>query len=89
MLAASFLSLSVLPDVLEFDIPMAQVVYSYSRSLHIIYLFIIFGEVFTSVIGNLYGLEKQLNSFLRIKVHIFTAAFWRLLSLSAKSVTGS
>ncbi|MBZ5518500.1 MULTISPECIES: YkvI family membrane protein [Bacillus] len=67
VLAASFLSLSVLPDVLEFDIPMAQVVYSYSRSLHIIYLFIIFGEVFTSVIGNLYGLEKQLNSFLHIR----------------------
>ncbi|MBT2573605.1 hypothetical protein J7E26_06515 [Bacillus sp. ISL-51] len=67
VLFASFLSLSVLPNVQEYEIPMAQVVYLFSRSLHIIYLFIIFGEVFTSVIGNLYGLEKQLNSFLHIK----------------------
>ncbi|MGM0748981.1 MAG: YkvI family membrane protein [Bacillota bacterium] len=67
VLAASFLSLSVLPDVLLYDIPMAQVVFLVARSVHIIYLFIIFGEVFTSVIGNLYGLEKQMKSFLHIK----------------------
>ncbi|MFN2745955.1 hypothetical protein ACINLE_13065 [Bacillus sp. z60-18] len=72
VLIASFLSLSTLPDVLLYEIPMAQVVYIVQHSVHIIYLFIIFGEVFTSVIGNLYGLEKQINEYLHIKsVYIF------------------
>ncbi|MFP7330128.1 hypothetical protein [Bacillus subtilis] len=74
VLSASFLSLSTLPDVFLYDIPMAQVVYLFARSVHLIYLLIIFGEVFTSVIGNLYGLEKQVQSFLPLKSkYIFTA----------------
>lgn len=67
VLIASFLSLSTLPDVLLYEVPMAQVVFIVQHSVHIIYLFIIFGEVFTSVIGNLYGLEKQINEYLHMK----------------------
>lgn len=67
VLIASFLSLSTLPDVLLYEVPMAQVVFIVQHSVHIIYLFIIFGEVFTSVIGNLYGLEKQINEYIHMK----------------------
>ncbi|NPC92325.1 hypothetical protein HOO54_08830 [Bacillus sp. WMMC1349] len=67
ILTASFLSLSTLPDVLLYEIPMAQVVYIVQQSVHIIYLLIIFGEVFTSVIGNLYGLEKQIKEYIQMK----------------------
>ncbi|MFG3796915.1 YkvI family membrane protein [Bacillus licheniformis] len=67
VLVASFLSLSTLPDALLYEVPMAQVVFIVQHSVHIIYLFIIFGEVFTSVIGNLYGLEKQINEYIHIK----------------------
>lgn len=45
VLIASFLSLSTLPDVLLYEVPMAQVVFIVQHSVHIIYLFIIFGEV--------------------------------------------
>lgn len=72
VLIASFLSLSTLPNVILYEIPMAQVVYIVQHSVHIIYLFIIFGEVFTSVIGNLYGLEKQINEYIHMKsLYIF------------------
>lgn len=74
VLSWSFLSLSTLPDVFLYDIPMAQVVYLFARSVHLIYLLIIFGEVFTSVIGNLYGLEKQVQSFLPVKSKYIFAA---------------
>ena len=50
---------------------MAQVVYQVANSIHLIYLFVIFGEVFTSVIGNLYGLERQVRAYIRMN-SIFT-----------------
>ena len=66
ILFVCFLSLSSLDMLEAFDIPMAQVVYQVANSIHLIYLFVIFGEVFTSVIGNLYGLERQVRAYIRM-----------------------
>lgn len=67
ILLCSFLAMTTLPDTLFFDVPMAHVVQIASGSIHMIYLVIIFGEIFTSVIGNIYGMEKQIRKYVNIK----------------------
>lgn len=66
ILVSSHIALSTLPNVENFDIPMAEVMKSTMYAIYFIYIAIIYGEVFTSVIGNLYGLERQISSFLKI-----------------------
>lgn len=66
ILLCSFLAMTTLPDTLFFDVPMAHVVQIASGSIHMIYLLIIFGEIFTSVIGNIYGMEKQIRKYVNI-----------------------
>jgi uncharacterized membrane protein YkvI len=66
VLVSSHISLSVLPDLLQYDIPMAQVVKTVFISFYWLYILIIYGEIFTSLIGGIFGLQRQLHSFLSI-----------------------
>jgi uncharacterized membrane protein YkvI len=45
---------------------MAEVMKTTFFTFYFIYIAVIFGEVFTSVIGNLYGLEKQVATYIKI-----------------------
>ncbi len=80
ILISSHISLSTLSDVLSFDIPMAEVMKTTFYSFYYIYIAVIYGEVFTSVIGNLYGLERQISSFLKLNRMIIICA---ILSVAA------
>jgi uncharacterized membrane protein YkvI len=66
ILISSYIALSTLPNVMEFDIPMAEVMKTTFYAFYFIYIAVIFGEIFTSVIGNLYGLEKQLLTYIQL-----------------------
>ncbi|PGT87835.1 hypothetical protein [Bacillus sp. AFS040349] len=66
ILISSHIALSTLPNVMDYDIPMAEVMKTTFYAIYFIYIAVIYGEVFTSVIGNLYGLERQIASFLNI-----------------------
>ncbi|MDQ0229480.1 YkvI family membrane protein [Metabacillus malikii] len=66
ILISSHIALSSLPNLTAYDIPMAEVMKTTLYSIYFIYIAVIYGEVFTSVIGNLYGLEKQILSFVTI-----------------------
>ena len=46
---------------------MAVIVKKAASSIYFIYLFIIYGEIFTSVIGNMYGLERQIRRYVLIE----------------------
>lgn len=75
ILLMSHIALSVLPDVTAYEIPMAQVMRSYMNSIYWIFIIIIYGEIFTSVIGNMFGLYSQMSkSFLHIPRIWFLAA---------------
>lgn len=62
LMLASHISLVQLPNVSEYDIPMAQIVERLMPAFHFIYAFLIYGEIFTSVVGNVYGLKQQLST---------------------------
>lgn len=72
ILLCNHFNLIMLPDLESYQIPMAVIVKNLAASLHWIYVFIIYGEIFTSVIGNVFGLEKQIKSFIKIPSMVIT-----------------
>ncbi|WP_019153007.1 YkvI family membrane protein [Robertmurraya massiliosenegalensis] len=66
ILLSSHFTLMMLPNVEAFEIPMAVVMKNLAAGLHGLYILIIYGEIFTSVIGNVFGLERQLKTFFRL-----------------------
>ncbi|HEY4552295.1 MAG TPA: hypothetical protein VIG80_03810 [Bacillaceae bacterium] len=66
ILMTSHLALATLPSPTAFDIPMAVVVKHSAGSIYAVYLCIIYGEIFTSVIGNLFGLERQIRRYIPV-----------------------
>ena len=67
ILISSHLTLTTLPDPTAFDIPMAIIVRQAASNIYLIYLCIIYGEIFTSLIGNMYGLERQIRRYIPVK----------------------
>jgi len=63
ILLASHATLIMLPNVEVYQIPMAIVMKNLAPYLHWIYILVIYGEIFTSVIGNVFGLDRQLQIY--------------------------
>lgn len=63
MLLTSHLSMnSLMPDIMNFEIPMAEVIRDFGRYMHILFIFVIFSEIFTTLIGNVFGMTRQIQS---------------------------
>ncbi|MBM7606446.1 putative membrane protein YkvI [Metabacillus crassostreae] len=84
ILISSHIALSTLPDLLQYDIPMAEVMKTTLFSFYFIYIAIIYGEVFTSVIGNLFGLEKQIISYIKVPRMIVICAILCIAAFISK-----
>ncbi|WP_257346853.1 YkvI family membrane protein [Pseudalkalibacillus decolorationis] len=67
ILISSHLTLTMLPNVEVYEIPMAIVMKDLVTGIYWIYVIIIYGEIFTSVIGNIYGLERQMSRYIQAK----------------------
>jgi uncharacterized membrane protein YkvI len=64
ILISSHFSLIMLSDIYRYSIPMAVIMKNLAPQLSWVYILVIYGEIFSSVIGNIYGLERQLRSFI-------------------------
>lgn len=84
ILVSSHIALSTLSNVGSFDIPMAEVMKSIFYAIYFIYIAIIYGEVFTSVIGNLYGLERQISSFIKVPSMVIICAILCIAAFISK-----
>ncbi|WLD91680.1 hypothetical protein [Alkalihalobacillus sp. AL-G] len=83
ILISSHLTLIMLPNVALYEIPMAVVMKGLVTGIYWIYVIIIYGEIFTSVIGNIYGLEKQISKYINVKsVWIYSGIILIIFSLS-------
>lgn len=67
VLLASHVTLVQLPDLLEYHIPMAVLVKNLAPYIYFFFIIVIYGEIFTSVIGNIYGLERYIKKILNIR----------------------
>lgn len=84
ILISSHFALSTLSNIMQYDIPMAEVMKTTILSLYFIYIAVIYGEIFTSVIGNLYGLEKQITSFMKIPRMVIICAILCIAAFISK-----
>lgn len=57
-------TLIMLPGLETYEIPMATIMKNLASGLYWIFILIIYGEIFTSVIGNIFGLERQIKKYL-------------------------
>ncbi|MGM0840970.1 MAG: YkvI family membrane protein [Bacillota bacterium] len=83
ILISSHITLVMIPNVTQYQIPMAVVMKSFVAGFYMIYIIIIYGEIFTSVIGGVFGLEKQLTNYWKgSSLMTFTGIFLVIYSLS-------
>ena len=66
LLLCNHAALSLLPNLLSYNIPMAEVVKLFFLSLYWVYIAIIYGAILTSIIGGVFGLQKQIRFFVHI-----------------------
>ncbi|WP_374720617.1 YkvI family membrane protein [Peribacillus tepidiphilus] len=76
ILLCSHVALVNLPNFSEFNIPTAEIMKKLAPQFYWIYVLIIYGEIFTSIIGNAFGLEKQASTYITVKpLIIFVSIF--------------
>ena len=51
-----------MPDIRHFEIPMAEIIRDYGPWMHILFLLVIYGEIFTTITGNVFGIARQIQS---------------------------
>jgi uncharacterized membrane protein YkvI len=66
ILIAGHFTLIMLPNLEQYNIPMAIVMKNLAPFFYWIFVLVIYGEIFTSVIGNVFGLDRQLKQYLPI-----------------------
>lgn len=63
ILLSSHFTLVMLPDIESYEIPMAVIMKNLASGFYWIFILVIYGEIFTSVIGNVFGLERQVKTY--------------------------
>lgn len=66
ILISSHITLVMLPGLETYEIPMAVIMKNIASGFYWIFVLIIYGEIFTSVIGNIFGLERQLKRYISL-----------------------
>ena len=80
MLLAGHIALSVhMPGIQQFAIPMGGIARQLGPSVQFIYIFIIFAEIFTTLIADIYGLTLQLHERLEMGAQLDCPAHSRHL----------
>lgn len=66
ILLASHFTLIMLPGLQGYEIPMAEIMKNVASGFYWIFVLVIYSEIFTSVIGNVFGLERQIKQLVKI-----------------------
>ncbi|TDL53844.1 hypothetical protein E2R60_12440 [Paenibacillus dendritiformis] len=66
LLVSHFALNSRMPEILQFQLPMAEIVRSLGPFIHVLFLLVIYGEIFTTLIGNVFGITRQIQSLYNI-----------------------
>ncbi|TCS75322.1 YkvI family membrane protein [Effusibacillus lacus] len=62
LLGAHYAMSERMPGILEFEVPMAQITATYGIPLQVLFVLALWGEIFSTLIANVYGLGSQLSS---------------------------
>lgn len=69
ILLSCHLALYLLPNVNQYDIPMAEVIKGFGFVVHILFIIVIYGEIITTLVGNVFGLSRQMQSFIPLSAN--------------------
>jgi uncharacterized membrane protein YkvI len=78
ILIASHFTLIMLPNLEFYEIPMAIIMKNLAPFFYWIFVLVIYGEIFTSVIGNVFGLDRQLQQYLPVPTMLSVTAIFAL-----------
>ncbi|MBA4537384.1 hypothetical protein H1Z61_09570 [Bacillus aquiflavi] len=78
ILFSSHFTLVMLPNFEVYDIPMAVIMKSLASGFYWIFVLIIYGEIFTSIIGNVFGIERQMKSLISTPRFIIIAVIFTI-----------
>ncbi|MFC4798017.1 GerAB/ArcD/ProY family transporter [Neobacillus sp. GCM10023253] len=76
ILIASHFTLIMLPNLELYEIPMAVIMRNLAPFFYWIFVLIIYGEIFTSVIGNVFGLDRQLKQYMPVPTLVSVTAIF-------------
>ena len=76
ILISSHFTLIMLPNLELYEIPMAIIMKQIAPFFYWIFVLVIYGEIFTSVIGNVYGLDRQIKQFVKVPTFITISAIF-------------
>ncbi|BFH69042.1 membrane protein [Paenibacillus dendritiformis] len=66
LLISHFALNSRMPEILQFQLPMAEIIRSLGPFVHVLFLLVIYGEIFTTLIGNVFGVTRQIQSLYKL-----------------------
>ncbi|ULO05680.1 GerAB/ArcD/ProY family transporter [Paenibacillus sp. 19GGS1-52] len=72
LLAAHFAMSSQMPGILQFEIPMGSIAFRLGTLVQTVYLLLIFLEIFSTFVADIYGVGEQLKQHLRIAPSLIT-----------------
>lgn len=84
ILLSSHFTLMMLPNLESYDIPMAVVMKNVASAFYWIYVVVIYGEIFSSLIGDIFGLERQIKKYVPVKsiiIVLFIIAVASIISI--------
>lgn len=79
ILFASHFTLVMLPNVESYEIPMAVIMKNLAASFYWLFIIIIYGEIFTSIIGNVFGLERQLRRLFSLPKYVTVGSIFFII----------
>jgi Uncharacterized membrane protein len=75
MLVVSHLAMQErMPGIVQYDIPMAEIIEDLGWLVHLLFLLVVYGEIFTTLIGNVFGISRQLQSLWKLPGNAVVAA---------------
>lgn len=79
MLLASNFALSLkVPEIFQLEIPIALVVSALGEGMKYFFLAVMWGEIFTTLIGNVYGLAANLGNWIPLRINTVMALIFLL-----------
>jgi uncharacterized membrane protein YkvI len=73
LLAGHFTMAARMPGIAQFDIPMGSVAREFGAWIHWIYVLLIFSEIFTTLVSDIFGITVQLQERTRFSPGLLTA----------------
>lgn len=78
LLASNFALTLQIPRIYEMEIPIALVISTLGEGMKYFFLAVMWGEIFTTLIGNVYGLAANLKQVLPFRLHTLMGSIFAL-----------